>query len=61
MLDDQGEYFMVRATCYKINKEFNTIWVCVYAHETVSVDNEIKRKDMLAVEQLMKMILIDNE
>ena len=61
MVDDQGEYFVVMATCYKKSKGFKTIWQCVYESDTVEVYNEIKRKDMVAVEQLMKMILIDNE
>ena len=61
MVDDQGEYFVVMATCYKKSKGFKTIWQCVYESDTVEVYNEIKRKDMLAVEQLMKMILADNE
>ena len=61
MLDDQGEYFVVMATCYKESKGFKTIWQCVYESDTVEVYNEIKRKDMVAVEQLMKMILTDNE
>ena len=61
MLDDQGEYFVVMATCYKKSKGFKTIWQCVYESDTVEVYNEIKRKDMLAVEQLMKMILTNNE
>ena len=61
MVDDQGEYFVVMATCYKKNKGFKTIQQCVYESDTVEVYNEIKRKDMLAVEQLMKMIMSDNE
>lgn len=61
MFNDQGEYFVVMVTCYKESKGFKTTWQCVYESDTVEVYNEIKRKDMLAVEQLMKMILTDNE
>ena len=61
MFDEQGDYFVVMATCYKESKGFKTTWQCVYDYETVEVYNEIKRKDRLAVEQLMKMILTDDE
>lgn len=61
MVDDQGDYFVVMVACYKESKEFKTIWQCVYDYDTFEVYNEIKRKDRLAVEQLMKMILTDDE
>ena len=61
MVDEQGEYFVIMVACYKESKGFKTIWQCVNDFDTFEVYNEIKQKDRLAVEQLMKMVLNDNE